>query len=57
MSPGSSLLVFRPFIFYNASKIAEVGAQIAISNPNFALSGSIQLSFLRRLRAAKTLIR
>jgi hypothetical protein len=42
VSPGSSLLVFRPFFFYNAARIAQVGAQIPISNPNLALSGSVQ---------------
>jgi hypothetical protein len=40
--PGFTLLVFRAFIFYNAPKIAQVGAQIPISNPKPALSGSVQ---------------
>jgi|WetSurMetagenome_2_1015567.scaffolds.fasta_scaffold12220_1 hypothetical protein len=55
--PGHTLLVLRPFIFYNAAKIAQVGAEIPICNPNLALSSSVNLDCLCRLRAAKTLIR
>jgi hypothetical protein len=55
--PGYTLLVFRPFIFYNAEKIAQVGAQISEPNPNLVLSESVRLGFSRRLCTAKTLIR
>ena len=50
-------LVLGPFIFYSTLRIWQVGASFPISNPKLADSDSVQLGFLRRLRAAKTLTR